>query len=155
MDLPQLLEKYRALLTSFWQDAIAIAKDAGGEEWLNDWKQANWELIVEGGLRSTSLFALLPYGEGADFNGGSSRILRPEAVSTHAVRARPIAGSIDVLSGQPAVFPAGGLIVECFVTMRDGWHYEEPPFDCVLFLGEGTENVLPVESVEFFLGPPE
>jgi hypothetical protein len=155
MTLLQLLEKYRALLSKFWLDATTIAKDAGGDEWLNDWKQANWELIVEGGLGSSPSITLVPYGEGAEFYGSSSRILRPEAVPTHAVRGRPVSNAVEALSGQLAVFPTDGLVVESFVTMRDGWYYEEPPFDFVLFIEDGSERVLSLEAAEFFLGPPE
>ncbi len=155
MNLDQLLEKYRSLLIRFWCDATAIANDAGRDEWLNDWKQVNWELIVEGGLGSASSITLDPYGEGADFYGSSSRILRPEAIPTHAVRGCPIDDAVEALSGEQAVFPPEGLIVECFVTMRDGWYYEEPPFDCVLFIDNGVEKVLSLDAVEFSLGPPE
>ncbi len=154
MTLFQLLEKYRTLLSGFWLDAKAIAEVAGGDEWLNDWMQANWELIVEGGLHSASSVTLVPYGEGADFYGSSSRILRPEATPTHAVRGRPFTDAVEALSGQPAVFPPEGLIVECFVTMREDWYYEEPPFDCALFIDNGVERVVPVETIEFSLGPP-
>jgi hypothetical protein len=154
MTLQQLLEKYRTLLNSFWPDAQAIAKDAGEDEWLNDWMQANWELIVEGGLSPDSSITLEIYGEGADFYGSSSRIPRPQATPTHAVRARPAPNAIDALSGQPAEFPADGLVVESFVTTRNGWYFEEPPFDHVLFNDNGLDKVLSVKQVEFFLGPP-
>lgn len=155
MTLLQLLEMYRTLLSRSWSDANAIAKVAGGDEWLNDWKQANWELMVEGGLGGPSKRTLVLYGEGADFHGASSRILRPEAVPSHAVRGRPTADAVDLLTGEPADFPVEGLILECFVAMRGGWYHEEPPFDCVLFIQDGVESVIPLRSVEFLLGPPE
>jgi hypothetical protein len=149
--LPRLIETYRYLLNSFWDKASEVSQGAGGGDWLNDWKQANWELIVESGLASGSPVFLLPYAEGADYYGASSRVFRPEALPTHAVCCVKCGDACDLLTGDPVVFPPGGFQFECFVTMRDGWYYEEPPFDCVLILLDDGEIVLPIDAVGFRL----
>ena len=150
-DVAKLIENYRSLLNSFWEKAVEVSKHAGGRDWLNDWKEANWELIVEGELAFDSSVVLLPYGEGADYCGGSSRVFRPDALPTHAINCVSNEQVCDLLMKEPVAFPAGGFQLDSLVTMRDGWYYEEPPFDCVLVLIDDQQLVFSSGSVRFEL----
>ena len=149
--LDELIEIFRALLNSFWMKMQVFATDVEGESMLNDWKQANWELIVESNLFQEEDLHLEPYGEGADYYGDSSRIIRPEALPTHAVCCQSESEVTDLLTGNMVVFPREGFPIECFVTLRDGWYYEEPPFDCVLIIKGKEQLVVRIEDVNFEL----
>ncbi|MBL7134413.1 MAG: hypothetical protein ISS78_09980 [Phycisphaerae bacterium] len=151
--LEKRLHAFRSLLNTFFPTVRALAEEVGGEELLNDWKQANWELIVEGGVFPEGGRFLVPYGEGADYYGASSRVFRPEAVSTHAVFCLARRNTKDCITGSLALLPAGGLPLEYFVTIREGWYYEQPPFDCVLVVLDGREVVLQLADVQFDLNP--
>jgi hypothetical protein len=123
-----------------------------GEGLLHDWKQVNWELIVEQNIMPIGeKFFLQPYGEGADFYGDSSRIIRPEAVPTHAVSCCSKNGAVEQLTGKSISFPIDGFEIDCFVTIRKKWYFEEPPFDCVLVLDNENEFVFLIEDVTFGL----
>ncbi len=118
---------------------------------MNDWKQANWELIVECNLYIGENVFLLPYGEGADYYGKSSRILRPKAIPTHSVNCVGTKDIIDQLTGNSVLFPKNGLPLECFVTIKDGWYFEIPPFDYALILMDNDQIVISLKDVKFIL----
>lgn len=149
--LDKLIDIYRALLNAFWEKMQIFVSEEDGDALLNDWKQANWELIVECNLYSEGRVFLQPYGEGADYYGESSRILRPDALPTHSVCCVSIKNVADRLTGNPVIFPQNGLPIECFVTVQEGWYFEKSPFDCVLILKDDEQLVIGVEDVNFIL----
>lgn len=150
-NLDELINIYRSLLNTFWGNIAVFASEDDGEGILNDWKQANWELIVECNLYSGGPVFVQPYGEGADYYGKSSRILNPEALPTHNINCLGKDKAVDLLTGNPVAFPKNGFPLECFVTIKDGWYYEAPPFDCVLILKEEDQFVISLEEVKFIL----
>lgn len=149
-NIVELIDIYRNLLNSVWVEIRGLAKDVEGESLLNDWKQANWELVVEANLSQKEIF-LEPYGEGADFYGDSSRIIRPDALPTHAVCCYSEKHVTDRLSGNQISFPIEGFELECFVSMRDGWYYEEPPFEGVLVVHDDEQLVFQINDINFGL----
>ena len=132
--LNELIDIFRALLNTSWAQLQVFTKDVEGECLVSDWKQFNWELIVENNLFQGENFFLEPYGEGADYYGYSSRILLPDALPTHAIYCHCENEVTDLLTGNSVTSPSEGYLLECFVAIRDGWYYEEPPFDCVLIV---------------------
>lgn len=87
MDITHLLIGFHKFVHTSWDSLPANIKKNDNFE-LDDWLQGNWELIVE-----TSLYHMLSeavsvqiYGNGADLNGESSRVLFPDLKQTHAVK---------------------------------------------------------------------
>ncbi|MFH2122372.1 MAG: hypothetical protein ABIJ50_02670 [Pseudomonadota bacterium] len=149
--LDELIDIFRALLNNCWIKIQIFKTDVEGEYLLNDWKQFNWELIVENNLFQRRDFYLEPYGEGADYYGDSSRILRPEALPTHTVCCHSENEVIDLLTGNMVTFSSEGLPLECFVAIRDGWYFEEPPFDCILIIKDRKQLVVRIKDINFKL----
>ncbi len=149
--LAELIDIYRALLNAMWEKINSLANNIEGDSLLNDWKQVNWELIVEQNLPVGETTLLQPYGEGADFYGDSSRIIYPEALPTHAVSCCSQNGAVDQITGNSISFPTEGFELDCFVTIREGWYFEEPPFDCVLVFDNDDQFVFLIENVTFNL----
>ena len=150
-NLAELIAVFRDMLNSMWLRMIKVTEDTDENSLLDDWKQANWELIVESNLEGDAPIYLQPYGSGADFYGDSCRILRPEALPTHAVHCFSRHSVRDKLTGNSLNIPLDGFPVECFVAIRDGWYYEEPPFDHVLVLNEDQQLVIALEEVNLDL----
>ncbi len=147
--LAQSIFIFRELLNAMWEEMSNLIGEVDDNYLLDDWKQANWELIVEG---STDTFIFLqPYGSGADYYGDSSRILRPESLPTHEVHCFCSQPLKDRLTGKLISLPDTGFPFELFVTMRDGWYYEEPPFDCLLVINNKEEIVIGLDEVGFAL----
>jgi len=98
------------------------------EEFLIDWLQANWEMIVEASIPPEFSPRLEHYGEGADCNGISCRVWEPNAISNYQIVCVPKNDHqiIDVLSGKKV---EGKLILEEFCSIRDDWYVTAPPFE--------------------------
>ncbi len=122
----------------------------------HDWMQAMWELAVEGQLKSQTkdLEFLVPYGDGADVNGGSSRVIHPTGLPTHCVNCVPKqnGSAFDYLNETSVTFPTYGMAVDRFVTIaEDGWYYEQAPFDMVLVDGDEGEMVFRVTEMDMIV----
>lgn len=156
----ELIERFIDLLCASWDALEAISTEDSTESIKADWLQANWELVVEGLLRQhcgQSIY-LEPYGDGADANGASSRILEPDALPTHSINCVPTHSTtgVDLLNKCSVEFPKNGSPCDRFVTLgEDGWYYEKPPFDMVLVDSETGERVFAVAELEFLLSKAE
>lgn len=151
MNVGEQLRAFRQFLNQSWPIANEVL--AGKENLLDDWKQANWEILVEAVLVNSREF-LEVYGDGADCNGSSSRVWKPTALNTHAVHVVPIHGPdmVDQLRGTKFSCPSQGLPMDQFVTLSEaGWYEPEPPFGHVLAVDGDHEKVLLVEDVDFIL----
>lgn len=116
-----------------------------------DWAQASWEAIVEASLPLTSPpIRLEVYGDGADCHSRSSRFSFPEALPTHAVHCKAVNDfAVDRLSGKPITTGEGCYIFDRFVSVRDGWYFEEAPFDHALLVRGGIEYVVALSGLEW------
>jgi len=146
------------LLNSSWLEVRELAEavpNRDTSEFLSDWAQASWEMLVEAAAASSNgeTVYLQPYGEGADCNEIGSRVWCPGVASTHALHISPLHGLElqDVLTGGAFTPPPGGVPLDQFVTPADGWYRSEPPFSHVLVYLEEREKVVPVVSVRFLL----
>ncbi len=150
---------FREALMSSWDRVQQLAltiPGRGAEEFLSDWAQATWEMLVEAAVSSEAPVYLEPYGEGADCNDIGSRVWHPGVSSTHSIRCVPVDGNTfqDALTGRTLLAPSGGLVLDQFVTLTEnGWYRPGPPFDYVLALQDNTELVLPLDRVKFLLAP--
>lgn len=148
---------FLSLLRESWGSVLELGKtipNRAPEEFVADWMQASWEMIVEAALSQNGIIFLEPYGDGADCNEVGSRVWRPGMASTHAVHCVSTEGkeSFDVLTGKKICFPEDGYALDKFVTAsNDGWYLAEPPFNHVLFFKDGKDTVVKLDDVEFVL----
>lgn len=98
---------------------------------LDDWLQANWEIIVEAPL---NVF-LEPYGDGADCNGASSRVWEPAKLPTHKLMCRSSHTGKIVKFDRFARIGSGSLTMEL-------------PWNCAI--SEENEPIL-LKEIDFFL----
>jgi len=120
---------------------------------LNDWLQANWELLVEQTVLKPNEF-LDVYGDGGDANGSSSRIIDPEALPNFKISLMTQNGKVfDVLNGEDA--DANTLVFENLVGFRNGFYLLEPDFNYILATDNKAqcERVLLIDDIEFVLTP--
>lgn len=149
-----LLPKFAAFLAGCWDDLSIFFENDTSESMQIDWLQASWELLVEGLLRWPEGLVLEPYGDGADCNGASSRILYPELLATHRVVCRPREGTVvnDLLNKRRLDMTRGSVVFDRFVCIEEnGWYYELPPFDKILGVYRGESVVIGFDNIGFEL----
>jgi len=147
------IQTFHQLIRRSWADVAACASAGTYDGQVSDWLQGNWELIVEASLPAGVHLEI--YGDGADCNPRSSRVLFPDWIASHRVVCRPrnqVASLEDVLI-HTMIDADRPLPFEEFVTMRERWYAREAPFDCVLIDDRGVERVLRLSDVEFELEP--
>lgn len=118
------------------------------QEKLNDWLQANWELLVESSACGINEY-LEVYGYGADCNGASSRVTFPDKPATHRVVcnayfSNPIR---DLLTGE--LISIANMQLECFASWNGAYYEMSPPFDHVLVSNDRRDRLLAVADVNF------
>lgn len=144
------LNVFRKFLNNSWQimQPLFDADKTGSLQ--IDWLQANWEMIVEGAFLVNE-FALEPYGDGADCNGASSRVLYPDRLPTHKIT---VAGSnggavYDILNKQTLNTLVEPIFFDRFVSFGpENWYLEKPKFDYILGEYFGTTVVVLWADVE-------
>ncbi|MGI9282624.1 MAG: hypothetical protein ACR2PX_23760 [Endozoicomonas sp.] len=149
--LKELVSKFKLLVECYWNNLSKISELESSGALKQDWLQVNWELLVEGLLRKEDEIVLEPYGDGAECNGASSRVLYPEKKPTHCIICESTNDDnvYDFLNKKLLMIPEGGVIFDRLVSIReDGWYYEEPPFDKVLCDYQGKPVVLDFDDVE-------
>lgn len=154
-DIDAAVRAFAKVLARSWPDVEAASRQVVTGSYVEDWMQANWEMIVEATLPPGEVF-LEVYGEGADCNDRSSRVFNPEVTPTHAVICVAATGDgivEDIINHERFLLGAEGLPLEEFVTIEEGWFARKPPFDCVLLLHDGHERVVSANAVCFALGP--
>jgi len=148
-----LLGYYAKFLSVSWEILEKFSEKDQSGSMKGDWLQANWEVLIEGALSDLRV-VLEPYGEGADCNSYSSRVLYPERVPTHNIICVPAKNKklYDCLNEIYVTDLCNDIIFVQFVTMgKDGWYYEKPDFEYVLGSYDDKVSVLQFESVEFKL----
>ncbi|WPP50689.1 hypothetical protein [Catalinimonas niigatensis] len=128
MNSIKILEEFRQFLIGSWNSLPNRIKNNDNYQ-LDDWLQANWEILVEARLfydqNKINKLILEVYGNGADFNGASSRVFAPEAKATHYI-----------CINQNYKFEAFGKQYE------NGWFGMELPFDKVLVTDENDNEII-------------
>ncbi len=95
-----MLKRFSSFLATSWEEVSLLSAADSTGSFTIDWLQANWEILVEGLLGQG--IVLEPYGDGADCNGASSRVLYPDRLPTHQIICKPLQGSqiFDALNEQ-------------------------------------------------------
>ncbi len=122
------------------------------ESSLNDWLQANWELLVERKILPVQEYLEI-YGEGADLYGSSSRVTDTDKLPNFKVIIKSKDGKevLDILNDELITFEA--LNFDRLVGFKDGYYVLEPVFNYVLLNDPalGLERVVELENVKFEL----
>lgn len=150
MKADQQLARFSEFLSNCW---LTVSETlSADQERLDDWKQANWEILVESLLVPASNTFLEVYGSGADCNGSSSRVWRPEALPTHRIRCQgSTQRTIDVLTGKNVVVQ--DLTFDRLVAWKGEKYVEAPPFDHVLLESDDEIFVVRLSELEFEIVP--
>ena len=146
----QLLKSFSNLLVAYWENLESLSNNDPTGSLKIDWLQANWELIVEGLLSDGSL-VLEPYGDGADCNGASSRVLYPDRLPNHRLVCKSSSRGLvyDFLNDQELDTSKDEIIFDRFVSIgEDGWYYEVPPFDKILGEYAGESVVVEFDNID-------
>lgn len=154
-----VLLRFIRLLCFAWGDLEFFSHLDSTQTLLEDWTQANWELLVEGSLSPGPGYErvfLSIYGSGSDSVPGSSRVFAPQAVANHAIYCTPKSGSAvtELVSGDKIPIRYPGVKLCNFVAFEDGWFFEKPPFDCILLEQEDSDSspqVIRVEDINFVI----
>lgn len=157
MILEYALTSFRRLLESSWADISALEVSSAQQGLTADWMQASWEAVVEASLSGQfGRMRLLVYGDGADCHPRSSRFSSPEDLPTHKVTCRPIDGFVvDLLTGDRLSERGSGYVLDRFVSFKEGWHYETPPFDHALLDARGEQYVVRTDRLTWHLSECE
>ena len=147
----KIIMRFRDFISNNWEFISVLDARDESDALRIDWLQANWEMIVEQQLQIPPII-LEVYGDGAD-NGKSSRIQSAEQLPTHRVICEPLRGStyFDLLKDTSVDAGSDKLWFDRFVNFgKDGWYYEEPPFEQALcFDSNQTEVVVNLKDIKF------
>ena len=157
MDVTTLILNFQEFLNAGYANwhksaRTALTNDNGFlDESLQDWAQANWELLVERPLCEPGQYLEI-YSSGSDYEMQlHARVFFHEARPTHEIRCELVAGAsnVDLLTTRE-IEP-----LECsfdrFVATDGTWFSDQPPFDKVLLVNGECQHMLPVSSVRFLL----
>lgn len=156
--LNNVMRGFARFLGASWDAAWMIATtmdEVESTEFMSDWTQANWELLVESPFRQSVGFKnayLEPYGEGADCNDASSRVWNPQALPTHRIvcQASESTPMLDLLTNRLIDPTQGPVVFDHFaVQSQRGWHEQAPPFDCILGYQHDQEVLIRLNQVSF------
>jgi len=137
-------------LTWITVDPLTSGRDyTSDESSKSDWVQANWELLVERKVLPLNNY-LDVYGEGADFNGSSSRITDVDSYPTFSVCVI-VDNADDVLNNQ-GIYNSK-YFFDRFVGFVNGFYVDSSPFEYVLIHDDSTgmERVFFISDVKFEL----
>ncbi len=142
-------------LNSSWTivNQLLIDRDyTSNEDVLNDWLQSNWELLVERKILKLNDY-LEVYGDGADFNGASSRITDPNAVANFKINVisknnKPVH---DVLNDEEVALVNTDF--NKLIGFKNSFYVMEPDFNFVLLddKNTNTERVVRLNDIKFEL----
>ncbi|PIE47462.1 MAG: hypothetical protein CSA42_03415 [Gammaproteobacteria bacterium] len=149
-NLKEKLTSFSNMLSCVWGNlSFFIDTDSTGSLKM-DWLQANWELLIESQCGENVFLEV--YGDGADCNGSSSRVLYPNKLPTHKIICKSETTNIHDVLNDIYLNDVDEFVFDRFVSIgNDGWYYESPPFDKVLIFQKGVERVIEFNKLEFLV----
>ncbi len=154
IDIDTAIRKFAQFVNVSWLDVLPLLKDrsyTNDESSVHDWLQANWELLVERKVLRINQHLDI-YGEGADFNGSSSRITDSDALPDFSiiVNGRVDDEVVDLLSDEKKLIRNCDFIE--LISFKNEFYEKRPPFDHVLLEDHnGEEIVASIKDVKFEL----
>lgn len=152
MNIDKAIRFFSDFLNKSWETVIPLLSDrlyTSDESSKNDWIQANWELLVERKVLQLNEYLEI-YGDGADFNGISSRITDVESIPTHSITVL-VSDCMDILNN--VKINAAEYLFEQLVGFKNGFYINSNPFNFVLVQDKDTniERVFLLDGVKFQL----
>ncbi len=141
-------------INNTWDTVMPLIKSrdyTSDESSISDWLQSNWEILVERKILKTNQF-LEVYGDGADFNGASSRITDINALPNFSVQINQSSSKevFDLLNEEYVLISNADFIE--LVSFDKGFYHKIPKFDNVLIEDNtGTERVVSIDDINFVL----
>ncbi|MCW5959718.1 MAG: hypothetical protein KIS76_06100 [Pyrinomonadaceae bacterium] len=155
MKIDQAIRLFAEFLDNSWYSAKDMLSDinhSATENSINDWMEANWELLVERKVLKPNDY-LEVYGDGADYYGASSRIIDPDSLPNYQIAIKPKQGRTvyDVLNNADTLLE--DVIFEKLVGFQNGFYALEPEFNFLLINDnlKGVERVVALSDVVFSL----
>lgn len=155
MSIDKAIRIFAVFMNNSWAEVnqLLIDRDyTSNESSVNDWLQSNWEFLIERKVLKINNY-LEVYGDGADFNGASSRITDPNSLANFRIKTIPKFGNsvFDILNEEEVILP--NLVFDRLIGFRDGFYVLEPEFNFALLNDEniGIERVVRLNDVEFVL----
>lgn len=154
MNLDKAIKIFADYLNASWHIVYPLLMDrfyTTDEGSINDWLQANWEILVEKKVLKQNDYLEI-YGEGADFFGASSRMTDIEALPTFVVKIIINEAIVkDILNNE--IISKAEFSFDKLVGFKNGFYTNEPPFNYVLIQDddEGIERVFPLDITIFEL----
>lgn len=153
MIVDEVLFEFLGFLNISWAAVDDLSKKfRRQEEFIDDWLQANWEILVESVLLEGAGY-LDVYGDGAEMNDPSSRILKPEKLPTHRIGCqRKNQANPRNLANNEQVDPSRWAFWG-FVHWDGRVYKKEPEFNAVLLEGADEVAIVRVEDLKFVVLP--
>jgi hypothetical protein len=156
MKIANAIMGFGQFLNASWNsvdELIRINEKQSSNETINDWLQANWELLVERRVLGVDEY-LQVYGEGADFNGSSSRITDFKSIATHriVVKSRSSGNLFDALNNV-YIDENDSYEFDMLVGFENGFYHMMPIFSHLLVYDNSSniERVFRISDVDFEL----
>ncbi|NPU99718.1 MAG: hypothetical protein HPY51_21205 [Candidatus Omnitrophica bacterium] len=151
MNIDKLVRRFHEFLKS----SMFLITEYSNEYLKNDWLQANWEILVESVLndKNTGVF-LEVYGDGADCNGYSSRVLFPDKSATHEIYCiprndKPIQDKVSLVD-----IHVNKLKYDRFVYWDGNKYSEMAPFGYVLLIDDKNNfYIIDINDIFFDIRP--
>lgn len=154
MNINDAVRRFSVFLNLSWDVVYPLLVDrtyTTDNSAVYDWLQANWELLIERKILPLGKYMEI-YGDGADFNGDSSRITDLKAIATYSLIVIPLKYPImDILNNESLTNKTNHLLFERLVGFREGFYCNYPPFNYVLVNDNRRERVFNIEYIKFEL----
>jgi len=153
IEVTDRISLFAELLRETWDVVRRFSALSTIESFVSDWRQANWEQLVEVSLPGTQLVV---YDGGADMYPDSSRVFRPDLLPTHIVVCTGltmVATIKDVLTDAEVPSTSNGLAFGELGMTSGGGFAPMPPFDHVRLGDHVTSYVFALPSVRFWVRP--
>ena len=154
MTVDNAIKIFASFLNNSWNTISPLIRErsyTSNEDSLNDWLQANWEVLVERKILNLGKY-LEVYGDGADFNGASSRITNIDALPHFRIIIKSTSSRkvYDILNEN--FIQVDGLVFYKFIKFENNFYKEEPFFDHVLAVDTfDVERVFFIDDIRFEL----
>ena len=149
IDVTDAVEAFHEILTNGWPVLKRLAGEDTTGSYLDDWMEANWEMVIEASIPPSEGVVIEPYASGADCNIPSSRVWQPDRIPNTPVYVRytgnePLVNTVDGLE-------VGGIMrLSSFCTIEDGWPKVGSPFDFALL--DSTDVIaIPAANLRYYV----
>jgi len=147
METDSVIRNFQNFLMNSWR---SVADTLTDDATLSDWMQANWEILVESLLCPKENEYLAVYGDGADCNGVSSRVWKPNVVATHQICVKLKDNAVDQISGERiSVRQTDQIIFDQFVSWDGKQYGSDMPFDHALLSLTERDLIIACDALIF------